>query len=634
MDAEKSSTPLTGDSATRASGFDAATRKGLHQAMQQCAVRDILPTLAIVMLGVLVVYFSLADHIESVWFEVWAACAMSTQCLRFVVIFTSIDIEIRRERYASIIASQVLGGAVWAWLLVFWQNDLSIGLQTLFVMAPILVSLGSVTSAGAWPPFAIAVVLATKVPFFVGVAIFQPSGVMTLVLPMCVFLLLDGALLRNYHRRVRDSFEMRIRNQRLIHDLTDQNESLQLAQNEALQAADAKTDFLARMSHELRTPINGVIGGADVLSRTDLNESQRRWLNTVKRSGDDMLVLVNQLLDHTRIKHAEFDLNETAFDLAQSLKRCVAQFRIEHGSALIHLDIDPQFPRQVLGDSQCVIQAVEHLVKNALKFSDNGRVNIRLDRTVADTESGAAVRISVSDNGIGIPSDKLSAVFTDLEQVDGSMSRRFGGTGLGLTLTRQLVNLMGGRITLQTQEGIGSTFTLILPLSAVQEDVPQGNRCASVMRMDDQPQGTSVMSESSTSLDFTTLQVLVAEDNPVNQMLLESMLETLGCTVTLADDGEQALTAMMSRAFDMVFMDCQMPNMDGLQAATHARDNGLHMPIVAVTANALCGDRERCLGSGMNDYVTKPVTQDTIARMLSIYTGDNNPDSSLKVASG
>jgi len=256
-----------------------------------------------------------------------------------------------------------------------------------------------------------------------------------------------------------------------------------------------------------------------------------------------------------------------------------------------------------VADNQRVTQVLNHLIDNARKFSDDGQIDVFIDidengdQPASDTSS---VRFAVKDDGIGIPEHKIEALFTDLEQVDGSMSRRYGGSGLGLTLTRQLIKLMGGELHVESIEGKGSTFAAVLPFALAKDDCQENMGAA----------------------DFSDVSVLVAEDNPVNQVVLEAMLEELGCQVTLADDGGEALVAMTGTDFDMVFMDCQMPEMDGLEATSAARRQGVEVPIVAITANALYGDRERCIESGMNDYVTKPVTQRTIVNLLDRWAGE------------
>jgi len=584
--------------------LDASGVKRLHHEMQQAAIRDIVPTLALVLVAVLVIYYALNSHISTIWFDVWAIVTAAVQVPRYIVLRLCMNKPMTRGRVNAVLYSQVIGGLCWAALLLFWRNDMATSLQLLFVLAPIGVCLGSVTSAGAWPSFSLAVIGSAKLPFFLWAAVIQAEGLLILTVPMAVFVLLDVALLRNYHRRLKESFELRIRNQSLIDDLTAKNVNLERAQREALQAADAKSDFLARMSHELRTPINGVIGSADMLTRTTLDGSQRRWLETIRGSGDDMLSMVNQLLDHSRINDNELVLNEHTFDIKQSIGGCIEAQLSNHPDAQIELSVDESVPPLMIADSFRINQVLDHVINNARKFSHNGKVDVAVDVvTDIDAEAGDSefLRIAVSDTGIGIPEDKLDSIFSDLEQLDGSMSRRFGGSGLGLTLSRQFVALMQGQLTVQSQEGAGSTFSVVLPL-----------------RVPDAETGVSYEDAA-----LVGLKILIAEDNPVNQLVLESMLEELGCEVSLADDGVEALAAMNDASFDMVFMDCQMPEMDGLQATSAAREQGFEAPIVAVTANALTGDRERCIASGMNDYVTKPVTRDTIAGILKRYTGDD-----------
>jgi len=575
----------------------------LHDAMQRAAVRDIGNTLFIVILAIATIYYFINPHVKTIWFDVWAISSVVVQVVRLVQLKSYKDKQLTVTMRRLVIMSQAVGGFCWAALLVFWHHDMSIAHQLMFVLGPIGVGLGSVTSAGAWPSFSITTILSSKVPFLFYAAISQAEGLLTLMVPMALFIVMDLTLLKNYHRRIKESFALRIHNQSLIQHLTDKNAHLKEAEQRALQAANAKSDFLARMSHELRTPINGVIGSADMLSRTELDEKQDTWLSTIQRSSDDMLRLVSQLLDHARINDGQVSLDAREFDVRQCIDSCVERKLDDNPYAAIHLVVSDDVPEQLLADSFRLTQVLEHLVDNAHKFSDNRQVNILIDVIenpllgVQDEAVPSSLRIAVSDDGIGIPEDKLDTIFADLEQLDGSMSRRYGGSGLGLTLAQQLVTLMGGELLVQSEEGRGSTFTIQIPMTVVE-------------------QVASVETGAEERGNLTGLNVLVAEDNMVNQVVLESMLEELGCQVTLADDGIEALTAMTEANFDMVFMDCQMPGMDGLEATTAARDKGVAVPIVAVTANALSGDRERCIDAGMDDYLAKPVTQSHVAEML------------------
>ena len=430
----------------------------------------------------------------------------------------------------------------------------------------------------------------------------------TIIVPMAFFLGIEMVMLKNYYKRQKDAVHVRLKNQSLISELKGKNSNLARAQREAQQAATAKSEFLARMSHEVRTPINGVSGGADMLTRTELTADQLGWVNTIRSSSEDILVLINELLDHTHINNNELELNQHTFQLEACLQNSMSRLEEAHPDAALSIQFSENVPDTIFSDSLRVTQVLEHLVDNACKFSQNGEVNVVVDLTtdVAINKTNTeTLRIKVTDDGIGIPVDKRESIFADLEQIDGGMSRQFGGMGIGLTLSKQLVTLLGGMLTVDSDEGRGSTFTVLLPLHSV-GDSPQA---------------------SGTQSSLAGLRVLVAEDNLVNQLMLEAMLEQLDCVVTLAEDGHEALEAMKEHDFDMVFMDCQMPRMSGLEATAAARDQGVEAPIVAVTANTEAGDRERCLKSGMNDYVTKPVNQQTIASILERYTSGLESDS-------
>lgn len=376
------------------------------------------------------------------------------------------------------------------------------------------------------------------------------------------------------------------------------------AREEAEQANRAKSDFLAMMSHELRTPLNGVLGMLQLLETTSMSSEQADYTAVASESTGHLLRVINDILDFSRIERAALQLEHIDFNLGELITHCVQSF--QHAAQQQGLALDLSLAEntaqlQVNGDPTRIRQILLNLIGNALKFTEQGQVRVEARWQVMD-EQRIWLTCSVQDTGIGIDNDRLEMMFVAFQQADSSISRRYGGTGLGLSIARTLAERMGGHLHGQSLEGHGSTFTLEMPL-ALPTSTRQARRVA--------PPGQLAWTEPT--------RVLLVEDNAVNQSVTEAMLRSLGVEVSTADDGQQAVEQVRLQRFAAIFMDCGLPYMDGYEATRQLRllTNGAHVPIIALTANALQGDRERCLAAGMDDYLSKPLRRSELQQVLA-----------------
>lgn len=415
-----------------------------------------------------------------------------------------------------------------------------------------------------------------------------------------------------------------------ITELKETETRLRRAIIQAEASNKAKSEFIANMSHEIRTPLNAIIGLSDLMDQDNLTDTQKEFLQTVRFSARELLKIINQILDFSKIESGKLELEFIPFDLKRLVQNISNAFTImaqQKGLAFeVHWDEDnPQF---VVGDPTRLGQVLINLLGNAIKFTEKGKVSLKIEKQ-NETDEDVDLLFVVQDTGIGIPEEKINKIFGSFEQVDSSLTRKYGGTGLGLTITSRLIEMMGSKIQVDSKQNVGTTFRFELTFPKVKDQKIEELPDFSIFLTHEKPKVAADMMKEETPQNeekSDEAQILLVEDNVINQRVAKRMVENMGYKVDIANNGKEALEKLEQKKYDLILMDVQMPVMDGLRAAQKIRvkeiNSDEHVPIIAMTAHAQKEDRDRCLEAGMDDYLSKPINMKILEEKIKQYLKD------------
>ena len=396
----------------------------------------------------------------------------------------------------------------------------------------------------------------------------------------------------------------------VISDITERNKyekELNQAKDMAINANKAKSEFLATMSHEVRTPINGILGMLNLAFLTDLTKDQKNYLGMAKSSAEYLMQIVDEVLDFSRIEAGKLELENTIFEISKLIRTTIDELTFKADEKKIDLKYKfyPGIPAEISGDPGRLKQIIVNLVWNAIKFTDTGEVVLYVEKK-SEKNGKIELKFSVRDTGIGIPDEKKDKLFKSFSQGDSSSTRKYGGAGLGLAISKKLTEMMGGNIWFESNINRGTTFFF----TALFDSMKQGARKYENY-------------EKNQKKDFAIkkeMDVLLAEDNAVNQEFLKIVFKKKGWQITCANNGKEAVDMIVNHNFDIILMDIEMPVMDGLEASRVIRTNGVKTPIIALTAYAMKGDREKCIDAGMNEYIAKPIKLELLFEKIGKLT--------------
>jgi signal transduction histidine kinase len=401
--------------------------------------------------------------------------------------------------------------------------------------------------------------------------------------------------------------------------LLQKQHDLEKAKEEAENANKAKSEFLANMSHEIRTPLNGILGVLDLLSGSNIDNQQKKLITTAYYSAETLLAIINDILDFSKIEAGKMELNNTNFNLEKEICDVMTVFKLQADNKNIKIDyeITDDVPIKLYADIVRIRQALINLIGNAIKFTQEGEVFVKCS-LLKEEKHKALLKFEIKDTGIGIPSNLQDSIFSPFLQADTSTTRKFSGTGLGLAISRQIVDMFNGEIGFESEVGKGSTFWCTLTVEKQDISEQDGTPISSTIEVT-----TGIPGENK---DRINAHILLAEDNPINRQVIEAILEDIGCTFDSVENGEEVLDMISKKRYDIIFMDCQMPIMDGYETSRKIREKEQkkllgyseipRIPIIAITAHALSEDKEKCLASGMDDYLSKPFKMSQVIDIL------------------